>query len=58
MADLHGAGVGAQHMRRAIVALVTVHIEGVEFLPRGVLGRDVQGVEVIKIVFNLRALGD
>ncbi len=28
------------------------------FLPRGVLGRDVQGVEVVPVGFDLRAFGD
>ena len=54
-ADLHRRGVGAQNMGRAIVALGAVHEEGVMFLPRGVFGRNVQGVEIIPVALDLRA---
>ncbi len=39
--DLHRAGMGAQHVRRAVVARSAVHEERVMFLPGGVFGRNV-----------------
>ena len=58
MADLHGAGVGAQHVRRAIITLGAVHIERVHLGPRGVVAGDVQRVEVIEIGVDLRTFGN
>ncbi len=57
-ADLDRRGVGAQHVRRAVIAVFAVHVEGVELLARGVVRGDVQRVEVVPIVLDLRALGD
>ncbi len=57
VADLHRRGVRAQHVGRAVVALGAVHVEGVVLLPGGVLGRDVEGVEIVPVGLDLRALG-
>ena len=56
-ADLHGAGVRAKHMRRAIIALGTVHIECVHFRPRRVVARNIQRIKIIPIGINTRTLG-
>jgi hypothetical protein len=56
-ADLHRRGMGAQHMRRAGVAVGPRHEERVMLLPRGVFRRDVQRVEVVPVGFHLRPLG-
>ena len=56
-ADLHGRGMGAQNMRRTVVALGAVHKERVVLLARGVLGRDVQGVKVVPIALDLGTFG-
>ena len=55
--DLHGAGVGAQDVGRAGVSGGARHEEGVMLLPGGMLGRDVQRVEVVPVGFDLRAFG-
>ena len=47
----------AQHMGRTVVALVAVHEEGVVLLPGRMVRRDVEGVEVVEVVLDLRALG-
>ncbi len=56
-ADLHRRCVGTQNMRRAVVALGTVHIEGVKFLTGRMVRRDVQRVEIIPVILDLRTLG-
>ena len=58
VADLHRRGVGAEHVRRAVVAVRARHVEGVVLLPGRVLGRDVEGVEVVPVALDLGALGD
>ena len=40
-------------MGRAVVAFGAVHEEGVVLLPRGVLGRDVERVEIEPVAFDL-----
>ena len=55
-ADLHRRGVGAQHEARAVRALR--QIECVVLLTRGVFGRDVQRREIVKILLDMRPLGD
>ena len=57
-ADLHGAGVGAQHVGRTVVALGTGHIERVHLGTCGVVAGDVQRVEVIPIGVDARTFGD
>ncbi len=57
-ADLHRRGMGAQHMRRAVVAGRAGHEEGVVLLPGGMFGGDVQGVEIVPVAFDLRPFGD
>ncbi len=57
-ADLHGAGVGAQHMGRARVTFGPGHEERVMFLPRRMFGRNVQRIEIEPVAFDLRPFGD
>ena len=57
-ADLHRRRVGAQHVRRTVVARRAVHEEGVVLLPCGMFGGDVQGVEIVPVAFDLRPFGD
>src|SRR3546814_3490149 len=55
-ADLHRRGVGAQQHAAAVRLLRQV--EGVVHLPGGMFRRDVEGGEVVEIVFDVRSLGD
>ena len=55
---MHGRGVGAQDMWRAVVACGAVGVEGVHFGARGVVSGDVEGVEVIPVALDLRAVLD
>ncbi len=55
-ADLHRAGVGAQHL--ALAVGVGAQEEGVVQFARGVLGREVQGGEIVPVVLDVRPLGD
>ena len=55
--NLHGAGVCAKHMRRAIIAFGTMHIKRVHFRPRGVMARNIQRIKVIPIGINAWTLG-
>ena len=57
-ADLHGAGVGAQHVGRTVVALGTRHIKRIHLGTRRVVAGDVQRVEVIPIGVDARPFGD
>ena len=57
-ADLHGAGVGSQNVRRAIVTIRAVHVKRVHFGACGVVRRNVQRVKVIPIAVNARPFGD
>src|SRR5690606_254347 len=57
MVDLHRAGVGAQHLALARFR-VGLQEEGVVHLPRRMLGREVQGREVVEVVLDVRPLGD
>ena len=54
-ADLHRAGVGAQHQRPAL--LLGLEVEGVHHLARRVLLRDIERAEVVEVVLDVRALG-
>ncbi len=56
VADLHRGGVGAQDL--ALAAFVLRQIEGVVLLARRVLGRDVEGGEVVKVVLDVGADSD
>ena len=55
-ADLHRARMGAQHHARAVGLLVEV--EGVVLLARRMLGRHVEGGEIVEVVLDMRTLGD
>ena len=55
-ADLHRRGVGAQQL--AFRRVGAREIERVLLLARGMLGRDVEGGEIVEIVLDMRALGD
>ena len=57
-ADLHGRGVGAQHMRWPIVAFGTGHVKRVHFGTGRVVAGDVQRIEIIPIGINARPFGD
>ena len=57
-ADLNRRGVGAQHMRRAVIAFGTVGIEGVHLRTCRVVARNVQRVKVIPVGLDLRAFGN
>ena len=48
-ADLHGAGMRAQHMRRTIVSLGTVHVKRIHLGAGRVMAGDIQRVKVIPI---------
>ena len=50
-----GLRMGAQHHARAIGLLV--EIERVVFLPRRMLGRNVERVEIVEVVLDMRAFG-
>src|SRR5690606_8018750 len=54
-AHLHARGVGAQ--QPALAALVGAHVEGVVHGPRRMVRREVQGLEVVPVVLDLRAFG-
>ena len=56
-ADLHGAGMRAQHMRGPLVALGTVHIERVHLRARRVMPWNVERIKVIPIGVDPRPLG-
>ena len=55
MPDLHGRGVGAQHVAGAIRA--RGHVECVHLGAGRVLGGNVQRVEIVPVAVNLRPLG-
>ena len=55
-ADLHRAGVRAQQQWPAVA--LGLEVEGVEHLPGGVLGRDVERLEIVPVVLDVRAFGD
>src|ERR1041384_411466 len=55
-ADLYRRGMGAQHEPRAVRPLRK--IKGVVLLPRRMLGRDVERREVVKILLDMRSLGE
>ncbi|MNQ92180.1 hypothetical protein D3C85_1075970 [compost metagenome] len=55
-AHLHRAGVGAQHLALARFR-VGLEEECVVHFPRRVLGREVQGGEVVEVVLDVRAFG-
>ena len=55
-ADLHRRGMRAQQQPRAILALG--EIERVVHLPGRMLGRDVEGGEIMEIVLDVRPLSD
>ena len=55
-ADLHRRGMRAQHHARRVAFLG--QIEGVVHLPGRMLGRDVEGLEIVEVVLNVRAFGD
>ena len=55
--DLHRARMRAEHVRRAVVAVGPREEKGVVLLPRGMLGRDVERVEVVPVALDLRAFG-
>jgi hypothetical protein len=58
MADLHRAGVGAQHVRAGgYRPPARCHVERVHLGPRGVVAGDVQRVEIVPIGLDLRPLG-
>ncbi len=50
--------MGAQNVRRAIVTIRAVGVEGVHLGPRRVVDGDVQSVEVVPVAFDLRPFGD
>ena len=56
-ADLHRAGMGAQHERRAIIALGAVHVKRIHLGAGGMMAGDIERVEIIPIGFDARALG-
>ena len=56
--DLHRRGMGAQHVRRAVVAFGPVHVERVHLGPGGVMAGNVQRVEIVPVGFDLRPFGD
>ena len=56
-ADLNRTGVGAQHMRRAIIALGAVHVKRVHFSAGRMMTGDVQRVKIIPIGINSRPFG-
>ena len=59
VADLHRAGVGAQHVRRTIVALGAVHVERVHLGPRGGWWPGMfSASEIVPVGLDLRPLGD
>ena len=51
--DLHIAGMGAQQP-----VWILLYVEGILHIPRRVVLRQVQGSEVVKVVFNLGAIGN
>ncbi len=53
-ADLHGRGVGAQHLPRTLRG----DVEGVLHRARRMVGQEVQGVEVEVLGLDLGAFGD
>ncbi len=55
-AHLHGAGMRAQHMARAVGLFL--QIEGVVHLPRGMIRRDVELGEIVIVEFDIGAFGD
>ena len=56
--DLHRAGMGPQHMRRARIIRGAVHVERVHLGPRRVMRGDVQRVEIIPVRVDARAFRD
>ncbi len=56
-ADLHRRGVRAQNVRRAVIALGAVHIEGIHLGAGRMVAGDVQRVKVIPVAVDLRAFG-
>ena len=55
-ADLHRARVGAQQQRPAV--LLGLEVEGVEHLPGRMLRRDVERLEIVPVVLDVRTFGD
>ena len=53
--NLHGAGVGTQHMRRAIIAFGTMGVKSVHLGARRVVARNIERIKVVPIALDLGA---
>ena len=56
-ANLNRAGMGAQHVWRAIITLGAVHIKRVHFSAGRMMAGDVQRIKIIPIGINSRPFG-
>ena len=57
-ADLHRRGMGAQDQAARVGAVGPGQIEGVVVLTGRMVGRNVEGGEVVPVILDVRALGD